>query len=148
MGLQRTVGRQTTRSNTPFEDISEYYKRVITIPLIDHLNASLRARFDIDSVNVYKGLSIVPTKMLSLISEGIDWVEQFKSVASFYYDDLPNPLALDAELSLWKTYWETFVGPFPSNIATTLKAVHFDGFENIKVILRVSVKDLFRLLGY
>ena len=65
---QRTVGRQTTRSNTPFEDISEYYKRVITIPLIDHLNASLQARFDTDSVNVYKGLSIVATKLLSLIS--------------------------------------------------------------------------------
>ena len=71
------------------------------------------------------------------MSEGIDWVEQFKSVASFYYDDLPNPLALDAELSLWKTYWEKFLGPCPSNIATTLKVVHFDGFENINVILRI-----------
>ena len=133
----RTVGKQTTRANPPFKTISEYYKRIITIPLIDHFNSSLQARFDIDSVNVYKGLSIVPAKMLSLSSNGINWIELFKPVATFYYDDLPNPLALDAELSLWDTYWKSFAGPCPSNIAETLKAVNFDGFENIKVVLRI-----------
>jgi hypothetical protein len=46
--------------------------------------------------------------MLSLTRDGIDWIEEFKTVATFYYDDLPNPLALDAELSLWDTYWTTF----------------------------------------
>ena len=133
----RTVGKQTRRANHPFTSISEYYKRVITIPLIDHFNLSLQTRFDIDSVNVYKGLSIVPAKMISLISKGIDWEEEFKTVSTFYIDDLPNPLALDAELSLWKTYWVTFTGPRPSNIASTLKAISFDGFENIKVLLRI-----------
>ncbi|CAB3986847.1 Hypothetical predicted protein [Paramuricea clavata] len=133
----RTVGRQTARANHPFKTISEYYKRTITIPFIDHLHSSLQARFDIDSVNVYKGLSIVPSKMLSLTRDGIDWIEEFKTLATFYYDDLPNPLALDAELSLWDTYWTTFEGPCPSNIATTLKAVRFEGFTNIKVILRI-----------
>ena len=56
-------------------------------------------------------LSIVPSKMLSLTRDGIDWIEEFKTVATFYYDDLSNPLALDAELSLWDTYWTTFEGP-------------------------------------
>ena len=50
---------------------------------------------------------------------------------------MPYPLALDAELSLWTTYWETYRGLLPDNIATTLKAINFDGFENIKVILRI-----------
>ena len=50
---------------------------------------------------------------------------------------MPYPLALDAELSLWTTYWETYKGPLPTNIAITLKAVSFDGFENIKAILRI-----------
>ena len=133
----RTVGKQTRRANHPFTSISEYYKHVITIPLIDHFNLSLQMRFDIDSVNVYKGLSIVPAKMISLISKGIDWEEEFKTVSTFYIDDLPNLLALDAELPLWKTYWVTFTGPRPSNIASTLKAISFDGFENIKVLLRI-----------
>ena len=75
--------------------------------------------------------------MLSLSRKGANWKEEFKSVASFYYDDLPNPLALDAELSLWHTYWESYTGTCPSNIITTLKSVKFVGFENIKIILQI-----------
>ena len=47
----RIVGRQTTKSNHPYTTISKYYKRMITIPLIDHLD-SLDAKFDIESVYV------------------------------------------------------------------------------------------------
>ena len=100
-------GRQTTRGNHPHDSISEYYKRLITIPFLDHVYSSVETRFDTDSVNVYKGVSIVPAKMLSLIRKGIDWKEQFKAASNFYYEDLPNPLALDAELLVWNTYWET-----------------------------------------
>jgi hypothetical protein len=133
----RTVGRQTTRANVPSDSISDCYKFIITIPLIDHLKSSLEARFDLKSVNVYKGLCIVPIKMLFLISNLLDWKNQFKTVADFYIDDLPNPLALDAELMSWSTYWETHEGPHPDNIAGTLKSVSFAGFENIKIILRI-----------
>ena len=133
----RTVGRQMTRSNPPYKSISEYYKRTITIPLVDHINLALQHRFDTNSVNVYKGLSVVPTKMMTLKEKGLDWRNDFKIVTNFYIDDLPFPLALDAELSLWTNYWETCEGPLPDNIATTLKAITFDGFENIKVILRI-----------
>ena len=133
----RTVGRQTTRSNPPYKTISEYYKPTISIPLVDHINSALQNRFDTDSINVYKGLSAVPEKMMSLKEKGKDWRDEFKVVADFYIDDLPYPLALDAKLSLWTTYWETYKGPLPTNIAIALKAVSFDGFENIKVILRI-----------
>ena len=132
----RTTGRQTAKANHPFRSTSDYFKRTITIPLIDHSNSPLQAQFDVESVNIYKGLSIVPAKMLSLVSKEIDWKEQFQTVSSFYYNDLPNPLALDAELSLWNTYWTTYKGPCPSNIASILKAITFEGFENIKIILR------------
>ena len=136
-GKKRTVGRQTTRSNPPSQSFTEHYKLTITIPLLDHLQTSLNARFDLDSVNVYKGLSIVPAKMMSLSEKGIDWKEQFKTASTFYYDDLPNPLALDAELRQWFIYWDTHNGPLPDNVITTLKCVSFKGFENIKVILRI-----------
>ena len=55
----------------------------------------------------------------------------------FYKDDLPNPLALDAELELWLKYWEIFEGSRPDSVASTLKALNFNGFENIKVALRI-----------
>ena len=134
--IKESKPRPTPR-NKPSKTISDYYKIYVTIPLLDHLQSSLDRRFHLDSINVYKGLSIVPVKMLSLIEKGIDWKEQFKTAANFYHDDLPNPLALDAELFQWQIYWETFIGPHPDNIATTLKAISFDGFENIKIILRI-----------
>ena len=134
---KRTVGKQTTRSNPPSSSFSEHYKLTITIPLLDHLQAALGARFDLDSLNVYKGLSIVPVKMMSLYKNGIDWKEYFKTVTTFYHKDLPNPLALDAELRQWFIYWDTHNGPLPDNVIKTLKSVSFNGFENIKVILRI-----------
>lgn len=135
--MPRTVGRQTTRDNHPAADASEYFKRAITIPVIDHLNSALQARFDLNSVNVYNGLSIIPTKLISLANKGINWKAKFKLFTEFYLDDFPNPLALDAELELWCIFWEGCQGPRPDSVAATLKAVNFEAFENIKVALRI-----------
>jgi hypothetical protein len=43
----RTASKQTTRDNTLFKAVSEYNKRTYTIPMIDHLNSSLQACFNI-----------------------------------------------------------------------------------------------------
>ncbi|XP_046854443.1 52 kDa repressor of the inhibitor of the protein kinase-like [Xenia sp. Carnegie-2017] len=133
----RTVGRQTTRANVPYKTTSEYYKRIFSIPLVDHLNSALKARFNTDSVNVYNGLSIVPYKMISLLNNGMNWKEKFKVVSNFYHDDLPIPLALYSEILLWETYWVDYEGTIPDSISATLKALKFEGFENIKIILRI-----------
>ena len=68
----------------------------------------------------------------------------------FYENDLPNPKAIDAELCLWEKYWvlnkekcQDNVGSTlssllaPSNIPSTMAAIPFPGFENIKVVLRI-----------
>ena len=139
--MPRTASKQTTRDNHPASDASEYYKRVITIPLIDHLNSDLKTRFDFSNVNAYYGLSVVPSKIISLLdtskSDVQSWKEKFKIFTNFYEDDLPNPLALDAELELWQKYWETYKGSRPDSAASTLKVLNFDGFENIKIALRI-----------
>ena len=72
-----------------------------------------------------------------LRSPGHSWQEKFKSFAEFYAADLPNFTALDGELQLWAKYWETYEGAHPDNISSTLKAVSFQSFENIKVALRI-----------
>ena len=67
----------------------------------------------------------------------------------FYEDDLPNPKAIDAELCLWEKYWvlnkekcpsnveSTMSSLPPSNILSAMTAIHFPGFENVKVVLRI-----------
>ena len=105
----RTCRRQINWSNLPADDVSEYYKRSITIPLIDHLNSELRDRFDTSTMVAYEGLCLIPSKLISLLDKHtkLNWKERFHCFANFYEDDLPNLLALDAELDLWEKYWVT-----------------------------------------
>ena len=88
------------------------------------MNSEMCSRFQPISLNAYNGLSIAPAKMVSLISIGkVNWKEKFKSFATFYQDDLPNPLGLNAELQLWERYWMDFKGTRPETIAQTLKSI-------------------------
>lgn len=49
--VKRIARRQTTRNNHPATAASEYYKRTITIPVLDQLNLHLETRFDFSSVS-------------------------------------------------------------------------------------------------
>ncbi|XP_046853849.1 52 kDa repressor of the inhibitor of the protein kinase-like [Xenia sp. Carnegie-2017] len=106
---------------------------------LDHLNSDLQARFDFSQINVYNGFSVVPSKMISLINSlppnKKNWKENFRLFSDFYKDDLPTPLGLDAELELWEKFWITYEGSLPDSAASTLKALGFEGFENIKACL-------------
>ena len=66
--MPRHARHQSHRDNPPALSASEYFKRSITIPLIDHLISDLNARFDVTNINVYYGLSIVSYKIISLLN--------------------------------------------------------------------------------
>ncbi|XP_065645741.1 52 kDa repressor of the inhibitor of the protein kinase-like [Hydra vulgaris] len=127
------------KDNTPSESISDYFKFVITIPLLDHLSVELDTRFDDTTLKCYKALVLVPRKMISVVqcSRDTSWKDSIISFSDFYGTDLPNPLALSGELDLWEAFWLNFKGDIPSNISETLKAINFPGFENIKVCLKL-----------
>ena len=134
---KRTVSRQT-RDNQPFSTTSDFDKKAVTNPLLDHLNTEINSRFNPIALNTYKGLCIVPAKMISLLSDGkVNWKEKFKSFSLFYEDDLPNPLRLNAELEIWEKYWVDFKGMRPEIIAQTLKTVDLKVFQNLNVVLRI-----------
>ena len=138
--MPRSIARQCYRDNPPASNASEYFKRALTINLVNHLDSDLNNRFDNNSLNIYYGLSIIPSKMISLINSNPNsevWKEQFRRFVSFYENDFANILALDAELDLWQTFWQNYEGSQPDNIASTLKLLTFDGFSNIKVALRI-----------
>ena len=44
---------------------------------------------------------------------------------------------MEAELDLWETYWLESKDCLPDNISSTLKRIPFNGFNNIKVSLRI-----------
>ncbi|XP_065667641.1 52 kDa repressor of the inhibitor of the protein kinase-like [Hydra vulgaris] len=136
----RTYSIQKNRFNVPSESVSEYFKRAVTIPLIDHVSTSISTRFKSETVAAYKGLSIIPFNIISLLKRPktqLCWRKQFEIFCDFYIDDFPNISALNGELVLWEKYWESFSGTIPDNISLTLKSISFPGFENIKIALRI-----------
>ena len=47
-------------------------KKVVTIPLLDHLTVEIEKRFDHSSISVYSGLVIMPSKMVLLVYENVN----------------------------------------------------------------------------
>ena len=129
----RTSKLQRNHNNIPSESISDYFKKVVTIPLLDHLTVEIERRFDHASISVYSGLVIIPSKMVSLVYKNVNSREKFSLIASLVKDDFPCSKALEAELDLWETYWLES----KDNISSTLKCIPFNGFNNIKVFLRI-----------
>ena len=78
----RTCSRQINRGNPPAETISDYFKRVITIHLVDHLNSEIENRFDVSSVTAYYGLSIIPCNVISSIyrHKKFNWKEKISGL--------------------------------------------------------------------
>ena len=101
----RTSKLQRNRNNIPSESISDYFKKVVTIPLLDHLTVEIERRFDHGSISVYSGLVIIPSKIVPLVYKNVNWRGKFSLFADLFKDDFPCPKAFEAELDLWKTCW-------------------------------------------
>ena len=68
--MSRVVGNQIHRSNTPAESVSDYYKRTIAIPLLDHLMCELGYRFDISKTEaIFNGFVIAPAKVIANVQQ-------------------------------------------------------------------------------
>ena len=63
----KTRTTERNRSNIPSESVSDYFKKVVTIPLLNYLKAQLNERFESASVTAYSDLVIIPSKMVSMI---------------------------------------------------------------------------------
>ena len=138
--MPRLVGTQIHRSITAAESMSDYYKRSITIALLDHLICELDYRFDRSKTEaIFNGFVIVPAKLIAIVQqpEKGHWKEKFPLFANFIRDDLPNALSLHSKLDLWEKNWISYKKSLPDNISNTLKSIKFSGFQNIKVALRI-----------
>ena len=138
--MPRVVGTQIHGSNIPAESVSDYYKRTITIPLLDHFMCELDYRFDSNKTEaIFNGFVVLPAKLIAKVQQPEKgyWKEKFSLFENFIRNDLPDSLSLDSELDLWETYWISYKGSLPDNASNTSKSIKFSGFQNIKVALRI-----------
>ena len=64
--LPRRCGRQKHRDNTPADEPVTYYRRCISIPLVDHLLIELERRFTSHHRIALPGLCLVPNALVTL----------------------------------------------------------------------------------
>ena len=136
---KRICKRQNNRSNVPSESVTEYYRRNITVPFLDHLTQEIKDRFDKCSLKITKGFSAIPNAVLSNKNDG-KWKDDFMAFCSDYSKDVPSKNSLEPEMLLWETYWTSvYKEEIPHTIAKTLLLTHEmkHSFPNIYTALRI-----------
>eukprot|EP00731_Ephydatia_muelleri_P018054 Em0011g94a len=135
----RIASYQLHQSNTPAVNASQYYRRTLTIPMLDHLITELDNRFEEAAAGIVGELAqILPSE---LVSSSVQLnPSHFKEVLQLYKDDLPSVKAFHSELDLWRTKWKSETVR-AKQLDTPTKALSFgdkDYFPNIYVILVIS----------
>ena len=94
---------QTQRDNTPAETEEEYYRRAVTIPMLDHLIAQMETRFSTLQRTAAKSLNLIPSVYLSKKKDARAAILTF---AEEYAEDMPdsyvNGSSLEGELDSWE----------------------------------------------
>ena len=101
--LPRLCGRQSHRSNTPAQTPSEYYRRTITIPVLDHLLSEMKSRFSEHQKTSLLGLYLVPSIMVTKPLAEI--VTDLTPLEAMYRGDLQDG-SFQNEVHLWFLKWK------------------------------------------
>ena len=117
---QQRAGRGDVPAQTP----SEFFKRAVTIPLLDEVLGHMGNRFGPLQQRAAKGLALLPRVFVQDPAKAKDCVREF---AEEYQEDLPagyNLESLSAELQLWETFLVDVEprGALPATPAEALKA--------------------------
>ena len=132
--VPRVARIQKYRANVPSENPSEYYRRVITIPFLDHLCNEMQARFSERNMSLLDSFYAMPSTVLS----DSCWMEKFSRFLSLYRDDLPEERFLNLELKSWESYWELYRGNVPTTLELLLPHIDRMSFPNIFIALQIA----------
>ena len=131
----RQASRQQHRQNIPSSNISDYYKRTLTIPLLDHLSSELDSRFDAGcSQNLIEFMQLLPSEVAKMTSQLRP--ENFSAVLKLYGDVLPSVRSFDVELDLWQNTWSSDSEATELDTpAKVLPAADHDYYPNIRTFI-------------
>ena len=101
--LPRLCARQTHCSNVPSQTPTEYYRRTITIPLLDHMLSEMDRRFSTHQQTAVTGLYLVPSVLVSKAL--VEVKSTLSKLGDMYSNDLPYPSSLQSEIHTWYLKW-------------------------------------------
>ena len=121
--MPRICGRQRHRASIPTFNPSVYFRRTITVLILDHLLSELDKWFSSHQKTVFQGLYLVPSV---LVTEDLATVSSVvMKVGELYAVDLPNVPSLSGEVHNWYTKWkyeekDHGSNSLPSTLSSTL----------------------------
>lgn len=138
--IPRRCSKQRNRANTPAQTASECYKRILTIPLLDHVLSQLNSRFATHQVQAIQGLCLVPAALVSLAPDEAQ--EKLTSLINLYKDDLPSPGSVKSEVHCWRVKWKAeldVAGPdnLPKTPSAALAYASKHLFPNVRTLITI-----------
>ena len=127
----RTVSVQHHRDNTPSDSVTDYYRRSVTVPFLDHLISQMSTRFSDKNLSTLDGFFGLPSQVVCQN----EWKEKFRKYLSLYRDDLPEPRFLETEM--WEASWHDSDTTPPSSLQSLLPAIDGTTFPNIYVAFKI-----------
>lgn len=97
--LPRLCARQTHRSNIPSQTPKEYYRRTITIPLLDHMLSEMDCRFSTHQQIAVTGLYLIPSILVNKTL--VEATSILAKLGEMYDNDIPDPNSLQSEIHTW-----------------------------------------------
>ena len=102
--IPRRCGRQLHRNNVPADDPRTYYRRCISVPLVDHLLAELETRFSPHHRVALLGLCLIPSALVTLPDPDVK--NHLAKLVDLYEDDLASPESVSHQMVSWKIKWQ------------------------------------------
>ena len=115
-----SCNRQVHWDNQLYSNCSEYYKYIITIPLVDNFAAHLQSYFSISNITVANGFCLVPYVLYKANNNYVKWREKVWNFVRFYNTYFVFVKDIPAELETWERYsTEKFEGNLPTTLSDT-----------------------------
>ena len=122
----RNAGRQVHRENVPADTPSQYWKRAMYLPFMDHLLQELDTRLLV-AQDRYVAQYIIPSQLTKLTPQRITQLyESFK-------DDMPGDQGqVESEVARWKARWQTVnVEEKPNTLDDSIQEINPDLYPNL-----------------
>ena len=114
----------------PSNTISEYYRRTITIPILNEVITDLCHRFNPANMIFVGGFYCIPSLMEK---NPQDRKKKLKDFMIYYSTDMVNTKSCVADIDCWETFWfSSFKGSvLPDIVETTMQHTMATMYPNI-----------------
>ena len=136
--MPRLSSRQRHRANPLATSPTEYFKLVVTIPLLDHLITELNQRFSEHNEKAIEVLTLLPPTVCSMTSSLTK--DSISGFLSLYINELPSPSTLNTELHSWhvKCRHDREASNACNTVTKALKEADQDFFPNVHILLKIA----------